>query len=178
MIQLYGKTLGSWALATSADSLPPWPGNRHASPGLDLPPQRRKGRSIRVEFVELDTLLAQSDVISINIRASEKTRGLISRGLWPGETFLHPGEHGAASIVDIPALIDCLRTEKLAAAALDVFDQEPLPRQIPCCLCQCSPFSHNSGMTPKPLRKEIRWSGQRHRLSSGPADQPGQQINA
>ncbi len=156
MIQLYGKTLGIVGLGSIGRQL------AFLARGIGMQvrawtfhPSAERAAQSGVEFVELDFLLAQSDVISIHIRASERTRGLISREalarVKPSCILVNTAR---ASIVDTPALIDCLRTGKLAAAALDVYDQEPLPPTDPLLSLPNVVLSpHNSGMTPEAIEK-------------------------
>ena len=120
-----------------------------------LHPSPQRAEESGIQFVELDLLLSQSDLISINIRASEKTRGLISRQalekVKPSCILVNTAR---ASIVDTQAMIDALRTRKLAAAGLDVFDQEPLPALDPILSLPNVVLSpHNSGMTPEAIEK-------------------------
>jgi len=79
-----------------------------------------------------EELLARSDVLSIHLVLSERTRGLF------GEAELHRMKPTAVlvntsrgPIVDERALITALRRRRIAAAALDVFDREPLPAHHP-----------------------------------------------
>jgi phosphoglycerate dehydrogenase-like enzyme len=81
-----------------------------------------------VAFVPLETLLRESDVVSINLRLSEITRGLITRerlALMKPTAYLVNTARGP--IVDEAALVDALRRRAIAGAALDVYDREPLP---------------------------------------------------
>ncbi len=156
MIQLYGKTLGIVGFGSIGRQL------ASLARGIGMQvrvwtfhPSPERAAESGVEFVGLDLLLAQSDVISIHIRASEKTRGLISRkalaGVKPSCILVNTAR---ASIVDTSALIDGLRTGKLAAAALDVFDREPLPPTDPLLSLPNVVLSpHNSGMTPEAIEK-------------------------
>jgi D-3-phosphoglycerate dehydrogenase len=105
--------------------------------------------------VEFDQLLSQSDVIAVTIKASEKTRGLISRQalekIKPSCILVNTAR---ANIVDTTAMIDALRTGKLAAAALDVYDQEPLPPDNPILSLPNVIISpHNAGMTPEAIER-------------------------
>jgi D-3-phosphoglycerate dehydrogenase len=81
-----------------------------------------------VEFVDLDTLLAQSHVLSIHLLLNDDTRGFLSREriaqMKPG-TILVNTARGA--VVDEAAMVDALRSGHLRHAGLDVFDIEPLP---------------------------------------------------
>lgn len=82
--------------------------------------------------VDKDALFAQSDVVSIHLVLSERTRGLIGAAefaLMKPNAFLINTSRGP--IVDEPALIDALQTGRIAGAGLDVFDTEPLPAQHP-----------------------------------------------
>jgi D-3-phosphoglycerate dehydrogenase len=120
-----------------------------------LHPSLERGKESGIQFVELDSLLSQSDVISINIRASEKTQGLIDqqalRKVKPSCILVNTAR---ASIVDTAALIEALRTGKLAAAALDVYDQEPpSPTDPLLSLSNVILSPHNSGMTPEAIEK-------------------------
>lgn len=81
-----------------------------------------------VERLPLDELLAISDVVTIHLRLSDESRGLLNQEklskLKPG-AFLINTSRGA--IIDEPALIEALREKRLAGAGLDVFSIEPLP---------------------------------------------------
>ncbi len=79
-----------------------------------------------------EALLATSDVVSIHLVLSERTRGLLDAA------DLALMKHSAllintsrAAIVDQPALIAALEANKIGAAGLDVFDIEPLPANHP-----------------------------------------------
>jgi len=78
--------------------------------------------------VTRDELLARSDVLSIHLVLSDRTRGLIGAGelsqMQPS-AFLVNTSRGP--IVDQRALVDALRSQRIAGAGLDVYDVEPLP---------------------------------------------------
>jgi phosphoglycerate dehydrogenase-like enzyme len=78
--------------------------------------------------VDKDDLFARADVLSIQVRLSERTRGLVSArelALMKPAAFLVNTARGP--IVDEAALVSALRARRIAGAALDVFDVEPLP---------------------------------------------------
>lgn len=78
-------------------------------------------------LVSKEALLSQSDVLTIHLVLSERTRGLIGArelGLMKASAYLVNTSRGP--IVDEGALIATLRGGKIAGAALDVFDAEPL----------------------------------------------------
>ena len=81
-----------------------------------------------VEFVGLDRLLAESDVLSIHLLLNDETRGFLSAEklakLKPSALLVNTAR---GAVVDEAAMIAALREGRLAHAALDVFDIEPLP---------------------------------------------------
>ena len=79
-----------------------------------------------------EDLLQRSDVATVHLVLSDRTRGLIgARELdqMPSTSYLINTSRGP--IVEEPALVEALRTHAIAGAALDVFDQEPLPAAHP-----------------------------------------------
>jgi D-3-phosphoglycerate dehydrogenase len=85
-----------------------------------------------VEFVELDDLLTESDVISLHLLLNEETRGFVSRAfieaMKPGVIFVNTAR---GAIVDEQAMIDALESGHIRHAGLDVFNIEPLPADHP-----------------------------------------------
>jgi len=76
----------------------------------------------------LDALLAASDVVTIHLVLSGRTRGLLGAaqlGRMRPSAYLVNTSRGP--IVDEAALVRALRERRIAGAALDVFDREPLP---------------------------------------------------
>jgi phosphoglycerate dehydrogenase-like enzyme len=76
----------------------------------------------------LDELLKASDFVTIHIVLNEKSKGLIGArelALMKPTAYLVNTSRGP--IVDEDALVDALESKRLAGAALDVFDVEPLP---------------------------------------------------
>ena len=85
-------------------------------------------------FVSKDELLARADVLSLHIKLSDRTRGLIGApelALMKSSALLV--NTGRGPLVDEVALIAHLAAGRIAGAALDVFDIEPLPRDHPFC---------------------------------------------
>lgn len=83
-------------------------------------------------LVPLETLLAISDVVSLHLALNDATRGLLGReqlALLRPHTLLVNVARGA--LIDEAGLIDALRHRRIAHAALDVFEQEPLPADHP-----------------------------------------------
>ena len=84
------------------------------------------------ELVSRAELFSQSDVVSIHLLLSRRTRGLITAddlALMKPDAYLVNTSRGP--IIDEKALIDFLRAGRIGGAALDVFDQEPLPKDHP-----------------------------------------------
>ena len=77
--------------------------------------------------VDLDDLLRESDVISLHLSLNEETRGLINKArmdlLRPTAILVNTAR---GAVVDESALVDALRSRRIAHAALDVFEAEPL----------------------------------------------------
>jgi len=85
-----------------------------------------------VTAVSKEDLLRQSDVLTIHLVLSPKTRGLIGAGelaLMKTSSLLVNTSRGP--LVDEAALVSALTSRKIAMAALDVFDTEPLPADHP-----------------------------------------------
>ena len=83
-------------------------------------------------LVSKDELLARADILSIHLVLSARSRGLIGHqelNRMKPTAYLINTSRGP--IVDEAALIAALRTETIAGAGLDVFDEEPLPRDHP-----------------------------------------------
>jgi phosphoglycerate dehydrogenase-like enzyme len=79
-------------------------------------------------YLPRDEFFATADVVSVHLKLSERSRGLIGAAelaSMKATALLVNTSRGP--IVDEPALIDALRTGSIAGAALDVFDTEPLP---------------------------------------------------
>ena len=91
-------------------------------------PKRHAG----VEFVDLDTVLAKSDVVSIHLLLNDETRGMITREkiaqMKKGVILVNTAR---AAIVDEQAMIDALNSGHIRHAGLDVFTVEPLPKDHP-----------------------------------------------
>ncbi|MEM3607915.1 MAG: 2-hydroxyacid dehydrogenase [Candidatus Bathyarchaeia archaeon] len=91
-----------------------------------------KMRQHNVEKVELAELLRSSDIITIHVRLTPETRNLIGErelSMMKPEAYLVNTSRGG--IVDENALYNALKSKRLRGAALDVFEEEPLPRGSP-----------------------------------------------
>ena len=93
---------------------------------------RTPKKSSGVEFVDLDTLLEESHVVSIHLLLNDETRGMITRekiaSMREGVILINTAR---GAIVDEAAMIDALKSGHIRHAGLDVYNIEPLPRDHP-----------------------------------------------
>jgi len=83
-------------------------------------------------LVDKDTLFKESDVLSVHVQLSDRTRGLVGErelSLMKPTSYLINISRGP--IVDEPSLIQALTSGTIAGAGLDTFDIEPLPTNHP-----------------------------------------------
>ena len=111
-----------------------------------------------VMFVDLDTLLAESQVLSVHLLLTDETRGFLSAErlgrLRPGAILVNTAR---AAMVDEPAMIAALRSGHLRHAALDVFAVEPLPAgHVLTTLPNVTLSAHSGFRTPEASDKLIR----------------------
>lgn len=82
--------------------------------------------------VELDELMARSDVVSIHSKLSDRTRGLLgARELSLMKPTAYLVNTARGPIVDENALVAALAQKQIGGAALDVFEIEPMPANHP-----------------------------------------------
>jgi D-3-phosphoglycerate dehydrogenase len=128
LVQLEGKTLGVVGLGAI--------GSRVAmlakAFGMNVLATAWRGddgraAAIGARFVDLETLLRESDFVSLHLRLNDETRGLVSRerlALMKPSAFLVNTARGG--LVDRDALVDALENKRIAGAGLDVFHEEPV----------------------------------------------------
>lgn len=84
------------------------------------------------ELVSKDELFREADIVTIHLILSERTRGLVGAAEL---ALMKPTSHlintSRGPIVDESSLITALRSHAIAGAAIDVFEEEPLPEQHP-----------------------------------------------
>jgi len=89
-------------------------------------------RRAGVPLVDIDTLLAKSDVVSLNLVLNDETRGFLSKeriARMKSGAILVNTARGA--LVDEGALLDALKSGHIRHAGLDVFHAEPLKADHP-----------------------------------------------
>ena len=91
-----------------------------------------RAREAGASLAAKDELLARSDVVTIHLKLSERTRGLIGA---PELEAMRPTAYlvntSRGPIVDEDALVAALESGTIAGAGLDTFDREPLPPDHP-----------------------------------------------
>jgi len=128
-MQLAGKTLGLIGFGGIATEV----ARIALGSGMKVMAWNRSPKqSAGVDFVSLDTLLAQSHVVSLHLLLNDETRGFLSRdriaSMKPGVIFVNTAR---GAMVDEAAMIDALKSGHIRHAGLDVFNIEPLPADHP-----------------------------------------------
>ena len=91
-----------------------------------------RARECQATLVDKETLFRDSDIVSVHVRLSDRTRGLVGAaelGLMKPDAYLVNISRGP--IVDEAALVAALQGKKIAGAGLDTFDVEPIPPDHP-----------------------------------------------
>ena len=95
-----------------------------------LPPEEEERLGAR--YVDLDTLLRESDIVSLHVPLTPETYHLIGeRELRLMKKTAYLVNTARGKVVDTEALVRALEEGWIAGAALDVFEQEPLPPDHP-----------------------------------------------
>ncbi len=100
--------------------------------GYDPFVPKERSEEIGVALVDLDTLLAEADFITVHVPLSDRTRGMIGadqfRKMKRTARVVNTSRGG---VVDEKALLEALRSRDIAGAALDVYEKEPPPKDHP-----------------------------------------------
>jgi len=95
--------------------------------------EKEEAKELGLDYVSLDELLAQSDIVTLHLPMNEETENTLSReklSLMKDSAILINAARGP--IVDNEALADLLNEGEIAGAGIDVFDMEPpLPADYP-----------------------------------------------
>ena len=131
--ELSGRTLGVLGLGRigsrvarigTAFGMPVIAWSRHLTPEV--------ASEAGATYVDRDTLFGTADVLTIHMKLSDRSRGLVGAAelaaMKPTALLVNTSR---GPIVDESALIGALRARDIAGAALDVFDTEPLPEGHP-----------------------------------------------
>ena len=133
-VELYNKTLGVIGMGRIGSEL----SRRAIAFGMrvvsfDPYLSAARARSLQVELMdELDDLLAHADFISLHTPLTPETRHLLDasrlKKTRPGVRIINCARGG---LIEETALVEALTSGHVAAAALDVFEAEPLPADSP-----------------------------------------------
>lgn len=154
MVQLSGKVMGLFGLGAIGKHV------AKMAKGLGMEviawtfhpsPERAKEGGVR--FVSKEELLQSSDVVSLHLRLSDETRGFFKKKdfdlMKPTAFFVNTARAG---LIELEALYEALQSKEIAGAALDAYDQEPLPPGHPLTTLPNVVFTpHNAGMTPEAI---------------------------
>jgi D-3-phosphoglycerate dehydrogenase len=147
-LQLTGKTLGLIGFGSIAAEVARIArGSGMTVIAWNRTPKQADG----ARFVDLDTLLRDSHVVSMHLLLTDDTRGFLSpariAAMRPGAILVNTAR---AALVDQAAMIDALRSGHLRHAALDVFEIEPLPADHPLTeLTNVTLSAHSAFRTPE-----------------------------
>ena len=124
-VQLLGKTLGVIGLGGIGREV------ARIGKGMGMSVigwNRTKHPEIGVPLVDIDTLLARADIVSINLTLGDETRGFLSAEriarMKKGVIYINTAR---GALADEAALIAALKSGHIRHAGLDVFHNEPLP---------------------------------------------------
>jgi D-3-phosphoglycerate dehydrogenase len=91
-----------------------------------------RANALQVELVELDEIFARCDFITVHMPMSDETKGMINTAAFakmkPGVRVLNCARGG---IINEGDLYEAVKSGKVAGAALDVYETEPLPKDNP-----------------------------------------------
>jgi D-3-phosphoglycerate dehydrogenase len=128
-VQLLGKTLGVIGLGGIGREV------ARIGKGIGMEVigwNRTKHADIQVPLVDIDALLARSDVVSMNLTLGDETRGFLSAEriarMKPGVIFVNTAR---GALADEAALTAALKSGHIRHAGLDVFHTEPLKADHP-----------------------------------------------
>jgi D-3-phosphoglycerate dehydrogenase len=100
--------------------------------GYDKYPNPKRAEEIEMKYVDLHTLLKESDVISVNVTLTSETEKLLGGkeigAMKNGAIIINTSQ---GKVIEEKALVDALESGKIAFAGLDVFDREPPAKDNP-----------------------------------------------
>ncbi|MGM0404984.1 MAG: 2-hydroxyacid dehydrogenase [Thermoplasmatota archaeon] len=125
--EVYGKTLGIIGMGKIGSAV----ARRSLGFDMDILYHNRSRKKeveeeLGAEKVGLETLLKESDIVSLHVPLTDETKGMISWNelkMMKESTFLINTSRGEVVVEE--ALIEALRSEKIAGAGIDVYSDEP-----------------------------------------------------
>ncbi len=158
MVQLSGKVMGLLGLGAIGRNV------ARIVRGLGMEriawtrhPSSDRAEENGVTFVSKEDLLKNSDVLSLHLRLNDETQGFIRKEdfdrMKPSAFLLNTAR---AALIQPGALYGALQSRRIAGAALDVFDQEPLPSGDPLAgLPNVVLTAHCAALTPEATRASL-----------------------
>jgi D-3-phosphoglycerate dehydrogenase len=152
MVQVSGKVIGLLGLGAVGRYV----AKMAKGLGMDViawtfHPSMERAKESGLRFVSKEELLRSSDVVSLHLRLTDEARGFFKKGDFDSMKrtafFVNTARAG---LIERGALYEALRSKKIAGAALDAYDEEPLPPGHPLTALPNVVFTpHNSGLTPE-----------------------------
>jgi D-3-phosphoglycerate dehydrogenase len=100
--------------------------------GYDKYPNLKRAEEIGMKYVDLYTLLKESDFVTLHVSLTSETKGLIGKkeieAMKKGAVIINTSQ---GKVIDEKDLIDALKSGKLSYAGLDVFEEEPPAKDDP-----------------------------------------------
>jgi len=156
-MELYEKTLGVIGIGNIGSIV----AEKAVALGMrviayDLFISKEFAHDIGVELVDFDTLLKKSDFIAIHVPLVKETRGMINKDtiakMKRGVTIINVAR---GPIVVEKDLLDALNSGQVGCAALDVFDEEPPPKENPLVLSEKTICTPHLGASTKEAQDKV-----------------------
>jgi D-3-phosphoglycerate dehydrogenase len=156
-MELYEKTLGVIGIGNIGSIV----AEKAVALGMrviayDLYISKEFAQSMGVELVDFDTLLRESDFIAIHVPLVKETRGMINKDtmakMKKGVTIINVAR---GPIVVEKDLLDALDSGQVGCAALDVFDEEPPPKENPLVLSEKTICTPHLGASTKEAQDKV-----------------------
>jgi D-3-phosphoglycerate dehydrogenase len=100
--------------------------------GYDKYPNVRRAEEVGIKYVDLNNLMAESDFITLHVTLTSETEKLIGKkeiqAMKKGVVIVNTSQ---GKVIDEKALINALKSGKIAFAGLDVFEEEPPAKDNP-----------------------------------------------
>jgi D-3-phosphoglycerate dehydrogenase / 2-oxoglutarate reductase len=155
LVQCLGKTLGVFGTGTIGARVV----TLAKALGMEVVAWSARGdeahiRALGARPAAKDDILREADFVSLHLRLTPETRGFLTRRefalMKKSAIFVNTGR---GALVDREALLDALRQNRIAAAGLDVFHEEPVKPDDPILTLPNVVLSpHNAGQTPEVIR--------------------------
>lgn len=156
-MELYEKTLGVIGIGNIGSIV----AEKAVALGMrviayDLYISKEFAHGIGVELVDFDTLLKESDFIAIHVPLVKETRGMFNKDtiakMKRGVTIINVAR---GPIVVEKDLLDALNSGQVGCAALDVFDEEPPPKENPLVLSEKTICTPHLGASTKEAQDKV-----------------------